>query len=54
MEENEKLLVLTICKLLDRTPNAKNVEDAYQWALRQIEKGNRPRTTSQPDGEDWR
>ena len=47
MEENEKLLVLTICKLLGKTPNAKNVEDAYDWALRQIEKGNRPRMTNQ-------
>jgi hypothetical protein len=38
MTEQEMLLVMTICKLLGKTPNAKNVKDAYQWAVHQLEK----------------
>jgi hypothetical protein len=38
MTEKEMLLVLTICKLLGKTPSEKNVKDAYQWATHQLEK----------------
>jgi hypothetical protein len=53
MDEPEKLLVLTICKLLGQTPSAKNVQDAYDWAQGQIDKENRPRMPDQSDDEDW-
>jgi len=38
MTEKEILLVMTICKLLGKTPNTNNVKDAYQWALHELEK----------------
>jgi hypothetical protein len=38
MDPNEMLLVLTICKLLGHTPTAQDVQNAYSWANRQIDK----------------
>ncbi len=54
MEPNEKLLVMTICKLLDRTPSVLEVERAYDWAIQQLEKPNREQKQGRPADEGWR
>lgn len=38
MKPEEVLLVMTICKLLGKTPNTNEVKDAYNWATRELEK----------------
>jgi hypothetical protein len=38
MTEKDVLFVMTICKLMGKTPNTKEVKDAYKWALHELEK----------------
>lgn len=38
MSEEEILLVMTICRLLGKTPNTKNVLDAYRKSEHELQK----------------
>jgi uncharacterized protein len=53
MHEEEMLLVLTVCKLLGRTPSVEEVEEAYKWAAYQTKKANRP-TVSEETARNWK
>jgi hypothetical protein len=54
MNERELLLVLTICKLLGHPKNVKEVKDAYNYALDELEKRRRFQAQHHPeDPEPW-